>query len=224
MAKIVFFELETWEDDFFRSNFPQDNVVFSTETLEPLKEYDKSLFDAEILSTFAFSQLTTKMLSVFPNLKFITTRSTGYDHIDINYCKEKGIIVSNVPAYGVHTIAEHAFSLILALSRKLMISVERTRKGNFHLDGLQGIELYGKTLGVIGAGNIGSIACKIGLGFGMNVIAYNRHPDPELEKLGIKYAQLEELLSSSDVVTIHIPFVPETKHLINLQNIEKMKK
>src|SRR5207237_1547826 len=139
-------------------------------------------------------------------------RSTGYDHINIDYCKGKGIVVSNVPAYGVHTIAEHAFSLILALSRKIVPSVERTRKGNFHLQGLQGMELNGKTLGVIGTGNIGNIVCKIGLGFGMKVIAYNRHTDPELEKSGVQFVSLDELLPSSDVVTIHVPLVPETKH------------
>lgn len=224
MAKIAFFEIEEWEEAYLKSGFPNDEVIFNTKTLEPLLEYDKSIFDAEIISTFVFSQLTAKMLSVFTNLKFISTRSTGYDHIDLAYCKEKGITVSNVPAYGVHTIAEHVFALLLALTRKILPSVEHTRKGNFHLEGLQGMELYGKTLGVIGTGNIGNIVCKIGLGFGMNVIAYNRHTDEELEKSGVKFVSVDELLALSDVVTIHLPLVAETKHLINMGNIDKMKK
>ncbi len=224
MAKIIFFEIETWEEPIFKANFPQDEVIFSTKVLELYQEYDKNMFDAEVLSTFVFSQLTSKLLSLFSNLKCIVTRSTGYDHIDIDYCKEKGIIVSNVPQYGVHTIVEHTFALMLALSRKIVLSVERTRKGNFDLEGLQGMELYGKTLGVIGTGNIGNVVCQIALGFGMKVIAYNRHPEEELEKLGVQFVSLDALLAQSDIATIHLPYVPETKHLINLQNIEKMKK
>src|SRR6266480_6173967 len=164
MAKIIFFEIETWEEPILKANFPQDEVIFSTKVLELYQEYDKNMFDAEVLSTFVFSQLTSKLLSLFSNLKCIVTRSTGYDHIDIDYCKEKGIIVSNVPQYGVHTIVEHTFALMLALSRKIVLSVERTRKGNFDLEGLQGMELYGKTLGVIGTGNIGNVVCQIALG------------------------------------------------------------
>lgn len=224
MEKIAFFETEPWEETYFKDNLPQEKTQFISQTLEPFVSYDKSIFEVDILSTFAFSQLTEEILEKFSNLKFIATRSTGYDHVDLKYCHEKGILVSNVPSYGGHTIAEHTFALILALTRKLIPSVERTRKGNFHLDGLQGMELYGKTLGVIGTGNIGRIVCKIALGFGMQVIAYSRHPDQLLEKLGVRFMQIDELLAQADIVSLHIPFSQETKHLINLRNINKMKK
>lgn len=224
MVKIVFFEIEEWEEKYFTDGLPNDQVRFNKQTLEPLLEYNPEVFDAEVLSPFAFSQMTREVISKFPRLKCIATRSTGYDHIDAAFCKEKGITVCNVPSYGTHTIAEHVFALLLALTRKIIPSVERTRKGNFHLDGLQGMELYGKTLGVIGTGNIGSIVCKMALGFGMKVVAYNRHSDAELQQLGVEYLTLDELLKVSDVISIHVPFIPETKHLINMQNIEKIKK
>ncbi len=224
MVKIVFFEIEDWEENYFKKNFTDNTIIFNLQTLDSFSTYDSNVYDATILSTFAYSQLTKDILEKFPNLQFIATRSTGYDHIDINYCKEKNIFISNVPAYGVHTIAEHAFALLLTLSRKILTSVERTKKGNFEITGLQGMELYNKTLGVLGTGNIGEIVCKIGLGFGMKVIAFNRHPIPDLEKLGVRFVQIDELLSTSDVVSIHLPYTNDTKHLINRQNIQNMKK
>ncbi|MGH7245705.1 MAG: NAD(P)-dependent oxidoreductase, partial [Candidatus Levyibacteriota bacterium] len=224
MATIAFFEIEEWEKDFLTKELTGSEVLFTTELLEPGREIDPKLFQADILSTFAYSQVTREMLGKFPNLKYITTRSTGYDHIDLEYCKEKNIQVSNVPHYGVHTIAEHTFALLLALSRKIVPSVERTRKGDFSLTGLNGMQLFGKTLGVIGTGNIGSVVCDIALGLGMKVIAYNHHVDEELAKKGVQFVVLAELLQTADVVTIHIPLLKETEHLINKENILTMKK
>lgn len=224
MARIVFFEVEDWEKPFLSQAFPQDSVSFSPDTLEPSKQYDQSLFDAEILSVFAFSHVTREILEKFQNVKCIVTRSAGYDHIDLGFCKEKGIVVCNVPAYGVHTVAEHVFALLLALVRNIIPSVEQTRKGNFDLSGLTGKNLFGKTIGIIGVGNIGKVVCAIALGFGMRVVAYNRSAIPELEQQGVKFVDLDTLLSSSDVISIHVPATPETKHLINMQNIGKVKK
>lgn len=224
MARIVFFETENWEESFLSAAFPTESIAFFPETLEPAKQYEKAVFDAEILSVFAFSQVTAKVLTVFPNLRCIVTRSAGFDHIDLSYCKEKGIVVCNVPAYGVHTVAEYTFALMLAVARKLIPSVEQARKGNFEVKGLTGINLYGKTLGVIGAGNIGKVVCEIAKGMGMQIICFNRRSVPELEDIGVKFVNLETLLSTSDIITIHVPSNPETKHLINMQNIEKIKK
>lgn len=224
MAKIVFFETEQWEEDFFKQHFPQEEVHFCPHTLEPNQEYDQHFFDAEIVSVFAFSQVTKEVLEKFTHLKCVTTRSTGFDHIDLAYCKEKGIVVSNVPAYGVHSVAEHTFALMLALSRKLVESVERTRKGDFSIEGLRGFELFGKTLGVIGTGNIGKVVVQIGLGIGMKVIAYNHHEDEDLKKLGVQFMDLDSLLGNADVITLHLPLMPETKHIINMGNVSKIKK
>jgi D-lactate dehydrogenase len=224
MARIVFFEVEEWEKPFLSQAFPQDSVAFSSELLEPSKQYDNQFFDAEILSVFAFSRVTSDVLSQFTNLKCIVTRSAGYDHIDLNFCKEKRIVVCNVPAYGVHTVAEHVFALLLALVRNIILSVERTKKGNFELRGLTGKNLYGKTIGVVGVGNIGRVVCNIALGFGMHVVAYNKSVVLELEQKGVSFVDLHTLLSSSDVITIHVPATAETKHLINMENIHTVKK
>lgn len=224
MAQIIFFETEKWEEDYLREHFPSEHSMFVPHTLEPERGYDEAIFDAEILCVFAFSQVKKEVLEKFPRLKFITTRSTGFDHIDLDYCKEKGIIVSNVPAYGVHSVAEHTFALILALSRKLVPSVERTRKGDFRLEDLRGFELAGKTLGIVGTGNIGKVVAQIGLGIGMKVIAYNRHEDEELKNKGVQFVDLDSLLSTSDVVTLHLPYMNETHHIINMDNITKFKK
>ncbi len=159
-----------------------------------------------------------------PNLKFIATRSMGFDHIDITACKEKGIVVSYVPSYGAHTVAEHTFALMLAVSRKIVPSVERAKRGDFSSIGLTGFDLFGKTLGVIGTGHIGKNVCELGIAFGMKILAYCHHEDQELCAKGVKYVSLDELLSGSDVVSLHLPHNSETEHIINTRNIEKFKK
>ena len=224
MAKIVFFETEKWEEDFFSNQLPNNELLFSPLKLEPDHEYEPHLLEAEILSIFSFDQAPKEVLEKFPNLKHIAIRSTGYDNTDLAYCKEKGIVVSNVPAYGVHSVAEQTIGLMLALSRKLIPSIERTRKGDFSLDGLRGFELFGKTLGVIGTGNIGSVIAQLGVGLGMKVVAHNRHEDEELKKMGVQFTDLDSLLGQSDVVTLHLPYLEATKHTINMGNITKFKK
>ncbi len=217
----MFFEVEAWEEPLIQKALVGQVVIFKTDKLlvETIAETD-----ATIISTFINSTLTAEVLQKFPNLKLIVTRSVGYDHIDLQYCKEKNITVCNIPTYGPHTIAEHVFALMLALSRKLIPSVERTKRGDFSLDGLRGFELYNKTLGVIGVGHIGSVVIDIAKGFGMHVLVYNRHTDPEIEKKGAKFVALDDLLAQSDVVTIHVPLTKETNHLINMENIQKFKK
>src|SRR5690606_8706508 len=151
-----------------------------------------SLHDVDCLSVFIYSHLTKELLEKLPNLKLITTRSTGYDHIDIEYCSAKGIAVCNVPEYGTHTVAEHTFALILTISRKMLPSIERARKGDFSLDGLRGFDLYKKTLGIVGIGNIGTSVARIAKGFGMDVLAYARTPKVELAKeIGFMYVDLD---------------------------------
>jgi D-lactate dehydrogenase len=223
MAKLVFFEIEEWEKDFLKQALPNNTLIFSTNKTH--EETSLDLFDAEIISTFIYSKLTSEILSKFKQLKLIATRSTGYDHIDLQFCKEKNIAVVNVPSYGAHTVAEHTFALLLALSRKIIPAVERTKQGDFNVNGLQGFELYGKTLGVVGAGNIGKTVITIALGFGMKVIAFTRTPDESLKQKGVMFVNnLDELIATSDIVTLHVPDIKETHHIINLQNIQKFKK
>lgn len=222
MAKIVFFDTEKWEEEYLKGTLQGLDFVLTSEKLDEtsISKY----LDAEIISCFIYSKLTKDTLEKLPDLKFIATRSMGYDHIDLDYCKERGIKVANVPIYGAHTVAEHTFALILAISRKIVPSVEQARKGDFSSQGLEGFDLSGKTLGVIGTGNIGANVCEIGISFGMHILAFNRSQNPDLTAKGVKYVSLDELLAGSDIITLHLPHVKETEHIINRTNLEKIKK
>jgi D-lactate dehydrogenase len=221
--KIAFFEIEEWEIPFLQKALVGNTVTFSPQHLDEVEA--KKLADVEVLSVFIYSMLTPELLEKMPNLKLIVTRSTGFDHIDLEYCKKKKIVVTNIPHYGANTVAEHAFALLLALSRKLIPSIERTRRGNFELDAsLRGFDLHEKTIGVVGIGNIGAEVIRIAKGFGMHVVAYTHHPSEEIaRKLRITFLSLPELLKVSDVVTLHVPYSKKTHHLINKKNIKHFK-
>ena len=222
MDTIVFFEIEEWEKDFIQKSFPDKKILFTINKAH--EETSTDLFNASVISTFIYSNLDVNTLSKFANLKLIATRSTGFDHIDLSYCKEKGIVVTNVPNYGALTVAEHTFALILAISRKLIPTIERSRRGHFGLENLRGFDLAGKTIGVVGAGNIGSKVIKIALAYEMKVLVNTRHPSNELSQENVRYVSLDELISTSDIITLHVPHTPETHHLITMENIKKFKK
>ncbi|PIR79877.1 MAG: hydroxyacid dehydrogenase [Candidatus Levybacteria bacterium CG10_big_fil_rev_8_21_14_0_10_35_13] len=222
MAKTVFFELEKWEEEYVKNSLSDTEIAFTEEklTLENVSNYQ----DAQVISIFIYSKIEKEVLDKLPNLKFITTRSMGYDHIDLEYCREKEIKVAYVPAYGSHTVAEHTFSLLLAISRKLLPSYERAKKGEFGNEGLTGFDLYGKTIGILGTGNIGKNVALLSIAFGMKVLAFNKRPDKELLDKGTDFVSLDELLSASDIVSLHLPHTKETEHIINMGNITKFKK
>lgn len=222
MDNILFCEIEQWEQEYIQEKLANNRAHFIREkiTFQNVGTYRETT----ILSPFIYSALTAETLTQLPNLKLIATRSTGVDHIDLAFCKSNGITVSNVPVYGAHTVAEHTFALILALSRKLIPSVERTRHGDFRIDGLRGFDLFGKTLGVIGAGNIGERVIAIALGFGMKILIFSKHEDDELKNNpSIQYVSLETLLSKSDIVSLHVPHTKETHHILDKEKIKQMK-
>ncbi len=224
MSKIAFFELEGWENKVLQDNFPNEEIFFSKEKLEPMNIPLQK--DFEVISVFVNSVLNKEVLSQFPNLKFISTRSTGFDHVDIAYCKERGIKVAYVPTYGMNTVAEYAFGLILNLTRKIYQSIDQIKEnGSFSLEGLRGIDIKGRTLGVIGTGRIGRESIKIAKGFGMNVVAFDAYPDEKAAaEMGFQYVSFEDLLKNSDVITIHTVYNQSTHHLINENNFQLIKK
>jgi D-lactate dehydrogenase len=222
--KSVFLEVESWEHDLLVKQCPPlwscQYFPDEADRIDPQK-----IEDAEILSVFIYSDLDATLLRRLPGLRMIATRSTGYDHIDTAFCRERGIIVCNVPSYGANTVAEHAFALILSLSRKIYPARERTLHGDFSFHGLQGFDLLGKTLGVIGTGQIGRHVIRIANGFQMRVLAHDNRSDPGLaELLGFRYVELKRLLSDSDVITLHCPLTPETRHLIGEEEFHSMKR
>ncbi len=198
-------------------------VAFSADTLDA--GHIPAAKDFDIAGVFVDSKVDEATIAALPNLKFVATLSTGFDHIDLKAAAARGISVSSVPAYGENTVAEFAFALILALSRKICEARESLRAGKFSTVGLQGFDLAGKTIGIVGTGRIGKHAVRMAKGFATKVIAYDiYHDDAFAKEMEFPYVSLEELLAQSDVVTIHCPYLPSTHHLINAQNIGLMKR
>jgi D-lactate dehydrogenase len=172
-----------------------------------------------------FGRVTREVLERLPDLKLIVTRSVGYDHIDLAEAERHGIAVCNVPDYGAHMIAEQAFGLLLAVARNIVRGHNRyEREQVFSDSGLQGLELYGKTLGVIGTGRIGLHSIRLAKGFGMQVVAHDVcENEAEAEDLGFCYEPLEGVLADSDAVTLHVSLNEATHHLLNEERLAQMK-
>ncbi|SDY63840.1 2-hydroxyacid dehydrogenase [Citreimonas salinaria] len=156
-------------------------------------------------------------------IRFVALRSAGFNHVDLAAAASAGIAIGRVPAYSPHAVAEHTLALILTLDRKLHRAYNRVREGNFALDGLLGFDLHGKTVGIIGTGQIGGIVARILKGFGCELLAYDPNENPACLDLGVRYVTLDELLGQSDIVTLQCPLTPQTHHLIDAEAIARMK-
>lgn len=223
IMKIVYFSGEDWEEDYVKGKLLKDDITFFKKPIQEYPGYEDK--EAEVLSVFVKSSITAEELDRFPNVKLIATRSTGFDHIDLDETSKRGIVVSNVPAYGANTVAEQTFALLLNLSRRVYESYCRVLdEGKFSPEGLRGFDLKGKTIGVVGTGNIGAHAIKMAHGFSMNIIAFDVKKSEELEKeFGVKYVEFNELLAQSDIISLHAPYNKHTHHMINMDNVEKIK-
>jgi D-lactate dehydrogenase len=217
--KIIYLYREEWEKEYVSKQLSG----FSCQFLKSLDEASEDeLKETEVLCLFVSHQCKQTELDKLPNLKLVAARSTGFDYVDIPAVRARGAEVVYVPSYGESTVAEFAFALMLALSRKICEAnnqIEET--GSFSQVSLRGFDLKGKTLGVIGTGRIGMHMVKMAQGFEMNIIAYDPFPKDNVD---FKYVSLDELLSTSDVITLHAPLTEETKHLINSENVYKIKK
>jgi D-lactate dehydrogenase len=222
--KIGFFEIIPGEDAFFKASLPEDELIFSAEPLD--QSNIPNFTGVEIISTHTNSKINSTVIENLKSLKLICTRTTGFDHIDTKTAAGKNIPVCNVPAYGENTVAEFAFALLLALSRKVPEAHKQvTETGSFLQAELKGFDLKGKTIGVIGTGRIGMNAIKMAKGFQMNVVAYDPFPKTELaDELGFRYVGFEELLGLSDIITLHAMLADSTRHMINEQSIYHIKR
>ena len=221
--RITFFEIESWETDYLKPKLKGLDLAFFEEKIAP--ERFKKIQGVDILSPFIYSVIDKKILNSLKSLKFIATRSTGFDHIDLKTCKDKNILVSNVPSYGENTVAEHTFALILALSRKIYPSLEKTKKGDFSLENLRGFDLKGKTLAVVGVGNIGRHVIRIAKGLEMNILAFDVRKDQKFaQEFDFKYAPLDYLFRNSDIITLHVPYNKSTHHIVNLKTLKLFRK
>ena len=225
--KVIFFNSEPWIEDYIKKNEILSQAGVEVSFLNQLLDKDHLPEDInfDIIGLFTDSIADADVIQSLPNLKHITVLSTGHENIDTIACSEKGISVSYAPVFGEHTVAEFTFALILALSRKICETNQQVRKeGNFHSKGSQGFDITNKTLGVLGTGHIGKNVIRIAGGFGMKVLAYDISPDNALaSELRFEYKPLADVLSNSDIITIHVPYSQTTKHLINDETIDLMK-
>ncbi|MGO8671733.1 MAG: NAD(P)-dependent oxidoreductase [Capsulimonadaceae bacterium] len=221
---IHFFEVSASDRTFLKRKLTGEDLRFYKEPLTTIGQLSDPN-NVEVLSVFVHSQVSPEIMDALPNLKMIATRSTGYDHIDFFAADSRGIPVVHVPTYGENTVAEHTFALMLALTRNVHLAYMRTTAGDFTLNGLQGIDLKGRTLGVIGTGHIGLHVIRIAGAFGMTVLAADPKPNMMASDiLGFSYTTLKDLLNRSDIVSLHAPLVPATQHLIGMHNIGEFKR
>ncbi|MDZ4227130.1 MAG: NAD(P)-dependent oxidoreductase [Patescibacteria group bacterium] len=219
---VAYFFREEWEREYVRKRLPDVGISFYRGSLADTTSPDS---DASVLSIFVDSAVGEEEMERFPQLKLIATRSTGFDHIDMDAARKRGIVVSNVPFYGENTVAEFTFALILALLRRVEAAHRRVfETDTFSQEGLRGFDLAGKTIGIVGGGHIGMRVARIAKGFEMNVLVFDVHEDEALAReVGFSYAPMDELLTRSDIVSLHVPYNEHTHHLLGSAELQKMK-
>lgn len=221
--KIAFFDTKPYDRESF-SGLAQEmgyEISFFEERLTPKTVHLAAGHDATC--SFVNDEVPASVLESLMSygIGVVLLRCAGFDSVDLKRAAELGIKVLRVPSYSPTAVAEHAVALLQTVNRKVHLGYSRTTKFNFNINGLMGMDLRGKTAGIIGTGKIGKIAAEIlSAGFGMQVLAYDAFPD---EKSGLTYVTLDELLQKSDVISLHCPLFPETKHIINKDSIAKMK-
>lgn len=219
--KIAFFDTKTYDETYmneanktfnYKLKFFENKLTIDTVALA--KGYD-------VVCAFVNDEITDLVVEELYNLqvKVLAMRCAGYNNVDLNACQGK-IHVVRVPAYSPYAVAEHAFALMMTLSRKTHKAYNRTRESNFNINGLVGFDFHGKTLGIIGTGKIGQVLADIGRGFGMEILAYDKYPAKNLD---VQYVELEQLYETSDIISLHCPLTPDTHHIINGDSIEQMK-
>ncbi|MNK00053.1 D-lactate dehydrogenase [compost metagenome] len=226
--KILFFSAKPYDRQFFEKS--NESYGFELEFWEThlgphiVAAIKKDAFDA--VCVFVNDKLTAEVIAVLAEkgIKIIALRCAGFNNVDLDAVRAHGLRLCRVPAYSPQAVAEHAIALLLTLNRKTHKAYNRTREQNFSLNGLMGFNLYQKTVGVIGTGKIGAAFCKIMLGFGCKVLAFDPYENEELKKLGIAYQPFENVISKADVISLHCPLTAENKYLINGDSLAKMKK
>ena len=224
--KVAFFSSKSYDKEYFDQvnsdghyQFSYFEAALNTATAALAKGHDTvCLFVNDKADKQTIEQLSSN------GIKLIALRCAGFNNVDLEAALKNNIKIVRVPAYSPEAVAEHAVALILTLNRKTHKAYNRVRESNFSLENLTGFNLHGKTVGVIGTGKIGQAFCRIMLGFGCKILAYDKFPSQEMEKAGVHYCLLDDLLAQSDIISLHCPLVPETQHLINQKAFSKMKK
>jgi D-lactate dehydrogenase len=223
--KVAFFSTKPYDHQFFEAA----NQAYGHELVffEPRLTVETSPLAAGFPAICAFvnDELDVSVLAAVAKqgTRLIALRSAGFNHVDLAAAKNLRLTVLRVPAYSPYAVAEHTVALMLSLNRKVYRAYNRTREGNFALEGLLGFDMHGLTVGIIGTGKIGQIVAKIMGGFGCQLLAYDLYPSAEAKALGVQYSTLPELFSQADIITLHCPLTPENYHLINANTLSQMK-
>ena len=223
---VMFYSTHKFEREFLEeSNAGKHNLKFVD---IPLSKHTAHLAnEAQAVSIFVNDDASAEVLQILNDagVKFLVLRSAGYNNVSLEKAKQLGIRVARVPAYSPYAVAEHAVALMLALNRKLIRANNRVHELNFSLDGLTGFDMNGKVAGIIGTGKIGAVVARILHGFGCELVAVDQFRSEELiERYKVKYVDSDTLYSQSDIITLHVPLLPETRYLINRESIAKMKR
>ncbi|MBK7099725.1 MAG: 2-hydroxyacid dehydrogenase [Sphingobacteriales bacterium] len=222
--KIAFFSTKNYDIASFEAvNNGRHELEFFEEQLNSRNAILAEGFDA--VCVFVNDKINSTAIAALEklNIKAIAFRCAGYNNLNLEVARKSGMKVVRVPAYSPQAVAEHAVALILTLNRKIHKAYNRVRENNFSIENLTGINLYGKTIGVIGTGLIGKAFCEIMLGFGCRVLAHDIFEQEALKQKGINYLSLDDVLVQSDILSLHCPLLPETHHLINKESLTKMK-
>ncbi|MBF7092527.1 2-hydroxyacid dehydrogenase [Flavobacterium sp. ALJ2] len=225
MNKITFFSAQPYDKTFFNKHnceFGFDLEFFETQLNKHTVNLIQSsniicVFVNDIVDELVIKQLSEK------GVRIIALRCAGFNNVNLEAAKRYGIQVCRVPAYSPEAVAEHAMAMILTLNRKTHKAYNRVREQNFSLNGLLGFDLNGKTIGIIGTGNIGKAFSKTGKGFGCKILAYDITINPEMEKEGVVFTDLDTVFKESDIISLHCPLNEKTKHIINKNSLAQMK-
>jgi D-lactate dehydrogenase len=221
--KLTLFSAQPYDQLFFSAAAEEAGITIRYEEM-PLNEATAALVtETQAVCVFVNDQVTEKVCAQLAaaGVRIIALRCAGFNNVNLEAARKYQLRVCRVPSYSPESVAEHAVAMILTLNRKTHKAYNRVREQNYSLNGLLGFNLFGKTVGVVGTGNIGVCFCKIMLGFGCRVIAYDIAKNPSLEKLGVEYVPLEEVLKAA-IVSLHCPLTPQTHHLINEQTLQQM--
>lgn len=223
--KILFYDTKSYDKDSFQEtlkDFPGMEIEYTKSDLDPRTAALAEGFDA--VCGFVSSDVSARTLSILHNkgIGLVLMRCAGFNNVDLDAARQYSIRVMRVPGYSPEAVAEHAMALALAANRRLYKAYNKVRENDFSLSGLMGFNFYQKTAGIIGTGKIGAAMCRICHGFGMKVIAYDVYENPSIRDF-VEYVTLDELLSRSDVISLHCPLMDSTYHMINIDTIRKMK-
>jgi D-lactate dehydrogenase len=223
--KIAFFSYKSYDKEWFDPYLEDSGLVIDYFRVRLVPETVHYAKGSDVICAFVNDDLSKEVIEELAaiGVKMIALRCAGFNNVDLEAAEAHGIPVYRVPEYSPHAVAEHAVALILTLNRKIHKAYNRVRDGNFSLSRLVGFNLHGKTVGVLGTGKIGRVFAELMKGFGCRVLLYDKFPNAEMQEKGYPYVDLSTLLRESDILSLHVPLLPETAHIINRETLNMMK-